>query len=182
MTRLVDDLLDLSRITRGQVVLQRERVDLADVVRRDRDERAGHRARRPHLTVRCRTAGHARCRRDPAGAGVLEPAEQRRQVQPTRRTIIESCGAADGDTVDVRVRDNGIGIPEELLPRVFEMFTQVDRAGAVGAGLGIGLDAGETTARPARAARSTAQSAGVGTGSEFRVTLPVVANVAPRAT
>jgi hypothetical protein len=66
-----------------------------------------------------------RRRPDPAGAGVLQPAHQRRQVHAERRPARRDV-AAVGDEVEVRVSDNGIGISAEQMPRLFEMFSQGD--------------------------------------------------------
>ena len=88
MVRLVDDLLDVSRITRNKLDLKKQRVELATVVQsavetsRPLIEQAGH-----ELSVTLPPASvYARCRPDPAGAGVLEPAQQRRQVHRTGRS------------------------------------------------------------------------------------------------
>jgi PAS domain S-box-containing protein len=182
MTRLVDDLLDLSRITRGQIVLQRTQVDLATVVRAAIEtsepaiQRGGH-----TLTVNLPDTPvmlHADVTRlGQVFSNLLNNAAK--YTNPGGH--IEVFAVQHGDTVDVSVRDNGIGIAPELLPRVFEMFTQVgpstDRSRT---GLGIGL-ALVKRLLDLHKGSIVAESAGVGKGSEFRVTLPVFANVAPRA-
>ena len=182
MTRLVDDLLDLSRITRGQIVLQRSQVDLATVVRAAIEtsepaiQRGGH-----TLTVNLPDTPvmlHADVTRlGQVFSNLLNNAAK--YTNPGGH--IEVYAVQHDDSVDVSVRDNGIGIPPELLPRVFEMFTQVgpstDRSRT---GLGIGL-ALVKRLLDLHKGSIVAESAGVGKGSEFRVTLPVFANVAPRA-
>ena len=87
MVRLVDDLLDMARISQGKIELRKERVELAAVIRSAVEavspfiEAQGH-----ELTVTLPTeAGLHRCRCDAAGSGLLEPAEQRRQVHRAGR-------------------------------------------------------------------------------------------------
>src|SRR5262249_24614830 len=84
----------------------------------------------------------------------------------------------EGDTLEVAIRDTGIGIAPEMLPRIFDLFTQVDStAGRSQGGLGIGL----TLVRPLvemHGGTVEAHSAGPGQGSEFVVRLPALANTA----
>ena len=182
MSRLVDDLLDLSRITRGQIVLQRGQVDLATVLRAALEvsepviERGRHSLSMtlPETPVML----HADVTRlAQVFANLLNNAAK--YTNPGGH--IEISATQQGETVDVSVRDNGIGIAPELLPRVFEMFTQLgpssDRSRT---GLGIGL-ALVKRLLDLHGGSIVAESAGVGQGSEFRVTLPVYASVTPRA-
>ena len=141
MVRLVDDLLDVSRITRGKLELRRERVELASVVRdaveasRPLIDRQGH-----ELTVTL-----------PPGPVLLD-ADPTRLAQVFLNLLnnaakysepgghIRLSAGRDGDEVVVSVRDTGIGIPAADLPHVFEVFVQVDTAWQrVQGGLGIGL-------------------------------------------
>jgi PAS domain S-box-containing protein len=182
MSRLVDDLLDLSRITRGQIVLQRGQVDLATVLRAALEtsepviERGRHSLTMtlPHMPVML----HADVTRlAQVFSNLLNNAAK--YTNPGGQ--IEISATERGDVVEVSVRDNGIGIAPDLLPRVFEMFTQLgpssDRSRT---GLGIGL-ALVKRLLDLHGGSIVAESAGVGRGSEFRVTLPVFRNVVPRA-
>ena len=142
LKHLVDDLLDVSRITTGKVRLRRERVDL----RGDRgpgggDGPAAHRA----APARAARVGAARAhlaarRRRPAGAGGREPAHQRRQVHRRGRPHLAGRRSTRAARAVLRVRDTGVGIAPELLPRIFDLFTQAERSlDRAEGGLGIGL-------------------------------------------
>ena len=173
MSRLVDDLLDVSRITRGKIELRRERIELATVVRsaveasRPLIEKWGH-----ELTVNLPT--------DP----VLLDADLTRLSQVLLNLLNNAAkyteqggkivlnAAEDGAQVVIRVRDNGMGIPRDQIASVFEMFTQLDRSlDRSHGGLGIGL----TLVRQLvlmHGGSVEAHSEGPGTGSEFVVRLP----------
>ena len=182
MSRLVDDLLDLSRITRGQIVLQRAQVDLATVLR-------GALETSEPVIERGRHSVSLTLPQTP----VMLHADVTRLAQVFSNLLnnaakytnpgghIEILATQHDAVVEVCVRDDGIGIAPELLPRVFEMFTQLgpssDRSRT---GLGIGL-ALVKRLLDLHGGSIVATSGGVGKGSEFRVTLPVFANVAPRA-
>ena len=183
LVRLVDDLLEVSRITRGLIEVQREPVALADIVAaavetsRPVIEASEHR-----LTVNVpdeplMVLGDERA----ADAGVRQPAEQRGQVHRPRRHDRRRPCASPAQTRVVIVRDNGIGIDREHLPSVFDMFTQVSRSNRrTQGGLGIGL----TLVRSLVALHGgsvTASSDGPGRGSTFEVRLPLVAAAAPAA-
>ncbi len=176
MTRLVDDLLDVSRITRGKINLRQERVTLAQVVA-DAVESA-----RPSVEAH----GHALDVTLPAEPVGLEgDATRLAQVflnllhnaakyTPPGGRIRLTAGREAGDVV-VRVADNGIGIPPEMLRRVFEMFEQVDRSlERTAGGLGIGLTLAQKLVE-LHGGRVEAHSDGAGRGSEFVVRLPVPA-------
>ena len=141
LTRLVDDLLDVSRITRGNINLSREAVTVTTIVARAIETIQPLIAEQRHelqvdvpedalevegdLTRLTQVLGNllnnAAKYTDPGG------------------TIFVSARRANTD-VEIRVRDNGIGIPPELLPRLFKLFTQVDGAAhRAQGGLGIGL-------------------------------------------
>ena len=102
MVRLVDDLIDVSRITRNKLELRKQHVELGQVVRtRDRSQPAAD--RRPRATSwRCRlpaTPVHLDADRDPAGAGVRQPAQQRRPSTPTAAATISVRAERQGDEV-----------------------------------------------------------------------------------
>ena len=130
LVRLVDDLLDISRITGGKIQLRKEPVDVAIAVDRAVEtSRPLIDARRHELSVtmppRLPSVNGDLVR---IGPGALEPAQQRRQVHrggwPDRPGRVTQEGA----DVVFRVRDNGIGISPEMVPCIFDLFTQVDRS------------------------------------------------------
>jgi PAS domain S-box-containing protein len=176
MTRLIDDLLDISRITRNKIELRKERVDLAEVVREAVEtsqpliERSGH-----HLTVTL------------PPEPIYLHADLLRLSQVLTNLLTNAAKYTDrgGDiwlTVErqagevvVRVKDTGVGIPAEKLPGLFQMFFQVDRAlGRSQGGLGIGLSLVRRLVE-LHGGSVKAHSAGRGQGSEFTVLLPALA-------
>jgi signal transduction histidine kinase/CHASE3 domain sensor protein len=180
MVRLVDDLLDLSRITRGTVALRKEPAELAAVV-------AGAlETTRPQIEA----TGHALTVELPPEPVWLE-ADATRLAQVLanllnnaakytekggRIALTAQVRPRDGigpDEVVVRVTDSGVGIPAELLPRVFDMFTQADRTlDRSQGGLGIGLTLVRTLVE-LHGGTVEAHSDGPGKGSEFVVRLPL---------
>ena len=176
MTRLIDDLLDTSRIGTGKIELRRERLEFAEVMH------GALESSRPLIAQH----GHELHVELPPGPVWLHGDLVRlSQVfcnllnNAARYTPhggrIEVHAARTEEDVLVTVRDNGIGIPREMLPRVFDMFTQVDRSlERSRGGLGIGL----TLVRQLvelHGGHVEARSAGLGQGSEFVVRLPVLA-------
>ena len=175
LTRLVDDLLDVSRITRGKVSLRREIVGLDTVVRNAVE------TSRPLIEGAQPPSGSDHAARAGAGArgsrtpcpGSLQSAQQRSQVHPERRPHPAEVSCEAGSAV-IRVRDNGIGIAEEALPRVFELFMQeADGAGRAQGGLGIGLTLVRTFVS-LHGGVVEAFSGGHGRGSEFVIRLPAL--------
>ena len=180
MVRLVDDLLDVSRITRGKIELRREQVDLHTAVERVID------TVRPLLAER----GHDLRLSLPSEPVVLE-ADPTRLEQILSNLLsnaakytpgpgtIEFSVARDGDQAVIRVRDNGIGIRAEMLGRIFELFAQADRLPERAQdGLGIGLTLIRSLAQ-LHGGTVMAASAGPGQGSEFVVRLPCLPPRAP---
>jgi PAS domain S-box-containing protein len=210
LTHLVDDLLDLSRISRGLVQLRLEQVDLGAVVARAVETTRPLLDERHHaLTVTLPTGPGAAlwleadplrleqivvnlltnaARYTPPGGAVsvsagLEVAETRRQGdRETGRQgdLIASSSPCLPVSLSpclswavVRVRDTGIGIRSEMLPRIFEMFTHADRVpGRVQEGLGIGLTLVRSLVE-LHGGNVEAKSEGPGRGSEFVVRLPL---------
>ena len=182
LVRLVDDLLDVSRITRGRLQLRITRIELADVIRTAVES----------TSLAIGSASQTLQVQLPEEPILLDgDAERLSQVftnllmNATKYTpagghiAVEAVSRAD--TVTVTVTDTGSGIPADMLEAVFEMFTQVhstqDHAGG---GMGIGL----TLVRSMVALHGgtiTAESAGTGRGSTFRVTLPRIQQAAPLA-
>ena len=174
LVRLVDDLLDISRITRGTVELSRRHLDLADVVARA-IELAG-----PLLDERRHTLSVASTR----GLIVDGDADRLAQVIANLLTNAAKYTPAagritlvtqrDGDEISLAIRDNGIGIAPDLLPVVFDLFVQgtqgIDRAQG---GLGLGL-AIVRRLTALHGGRVTAASEGSGCGATFTLYLPAV--------
>ena len=174
MVRLIDDLLDLSRITRNKLELRRDRVELAAIIE-DAVEIV-----RPVLEAR----GHDfRVRLAPGP--VLVHADRTRLAQVfsnllgnaakfTERggRIRLTSERSDGQIV-VHVQDNGIGIPPAMLPRIFEMFVQADRSlERTESGLGIGLTLVKRVVEM-HGGTVEARSGGAGQGSDFLVRIPI---------
>ncbi len=139
LTRLVDDLLDVARVASGKITLERRPVDLHEVAARCVDSLAqAGRSLEPHGAPRGRPVPRARRRLAP-GAGGGEPPRQRAEVHAGRRGHHGLHDLVGHDAV-LKVRDTGSGIRPEILPRVFDLFTQepqaIDRARG---GLGLGL-------------------------------------------
>ena len=153
MVRLVDDLLDVSRITRGKLELRKERVDTGGGrPQRRRDEPPAHRAGRAHdLTVTLPPdAGLPRRRPDPAGPGVLEPAEQRRQVHRAGRAHLADRRAAGR-------RGRGVGAGQRprhprrgAAPHLRDVLAGGPQPGAVAGRAGHRPDPGAAAGRDAR--------------------------------
>lgn len=174
MVRLVDDLLDVSRISRGRLELQKDRVDLSAVVSsavetmRPIIETARHR-----LTVELPSAPvllHADAvRLSQVLANLLHNAAKYTAEGGDIAVSVRS----EGDRAVVRVRDTGIGIPAALLPRIFDMFSQGDSpAGRSQGGLGVGLTIARNLVE-LHGGTIEAASLGIGKGTEFVVHLPL---------
>jgi signal transduction histidine kinase/ActR/RegA family two-component response regulator len=174
MVRLIDDLMDVSRITRGKVELKRERLDLRRILEHALE------LSRPLIEA----AKHELSVSIPESPLPVE-ADATRVAQVVSNLLnnaakytpdggsIQLDATMNDDELVVRVRDNGTGIPADMLPEVFEMFTQVGRTiDRAKGGLGIGL----TLARrlvEMHGGTLTAESGGPGQGSTFVVTLPL---------
>jgi two-component system CheB/CheR fusion protein len=183
MVRLIDDLLDVSRITRGKVLLRKEPVELASLLERAVDlihlaiETRGQELKlvlpREPIYVDADATRmeqilgnllHNASKFTPPG-GHIELAAER------------VSGARSGEVV-VRVRDDGIGIDPEMLPRVFDLFMQAQRSlDRSQGGLGIGLTLVKSLVE-LHGGTVEARSGGLGQGSEIVVHLPISAHVA----
>lgn len=170
---LVDDLLDISRIERGKIELRRETVDLAEVIS-DAVEMATPLVSKREQVVRVKAPPSElwvdgdRARLVQIVVNLLTNASK---YGDTRGSIDITAGYESG-TIAVRVRDDGCGIPPELLPRVFDLFEQgrrtLDRSMG---GLGLGLAIVRSLVR-LHGGEVSAASDGLGKGSEFTVRLP----------
>jgi PAS domain S-box-containing protein len=181
LVRLVDDLLDVSRITRGKIELRRERIEISEIVAKAIEMASPLIEQRQHnLRVDIPRHGLAvevdAVRMAQVVANLLNNAAKYTEPQGTLSMIAHQDGAEmEGRTVVLRVLDTGIGLSAEILPRVFDLFVQerqaLDRAqGGLGLGLAIvrvlvELHGGTVEAR----------SEGHGRGSEFIVRLPAAA-------
>ena len=175
LARLVDDLVDVSRITRGKLEMRQERLDLVSSVH--------------HAVEACRPlAERSRVRLDITvpEQPVFVDADPVRLIQVFGNLLNNACKFSpeggrvslevrrEGEEVSIAVRDEGVGIPPEKLARVFDMFVQLDRTlERTGGGLGIGLTLVRRIVRML-GGTVTAHSEGPGRGSEFVVRLPAV--------
>ena len=173
LVRLVDDLLDVSRITRGKVELKKQRVPLSEVIAKAIEmtspllEQRSH-----HLELRVQSNGLSvdadPTRLEQVVANLL--ANAAKYTEPGGQIIVSAERAAS--EVVLRVRDNGVGISPEILPRVFELFTQERQSLARSQG-GLGLGLAIVRSLVAQHGGSvSASSDGRGRGSEFVVRLP----------
>ncbi|MBI1851540.1 MAG: MASE1 domain-containing protein [Planctomycetes bacterium] len=195
LTRLVDDLLDVSRITRGKIELCKAPVDLATIVDVAVDTvRPLIEAQRHQLAIAlppepvwlevdsmrleqvlANLLNNAIKYTEPGGRIWLTASIERAAVDARRvvdSTDREDAGSAQGHTIVIRVRDTGVGIPPDLLPHIFDLFTQanhsLDRSKG---GLGIGLTLVRSLVE-LHGGTVSAHSQGTGRGSEFVVRLP----------
>lgn len=182
LTRLVDDLLDVSRISQGKINLQLAPVDLADVVANAVEtSRPLIDGRKHHLEVILPECD-ALVEGDPARlvqvvSNLLTNAAKYTEVGGR---IVLTVEASAGEAV-IGVRDTGVGIAPEMLPRLFEMFTQVQ--GSVSrseGGLGIGLSLVRSLVEM-HGGNVQALSPGLDHGSEFVVRLPLLHELLPSA-
>jgi PAS domain S-box-containing protein len=182
MVRLVDDLMDVSRITRNKLELRKERVSLATVIAtaietsRPLLERAGH----TFSTTMPPTPVYLDA--DPVRLAQVFSNLLNNAAKYTEPggAITLTAGSAGGEAV-VRVRDTGLGIPADALPRVFDMFSQVDRnMERAQGGLGIGLTLVRRLTELHGGEVSVA-SDGPGRGSEFTVRIPLATRAGERA-
>jgi signal transduction histidine kinase/ActR/RegA family two-component response regulator len=175
MVRLVDDLLDVSRITTGKLNVRREAVDLASTIRSAVDTTT------PLIEAR----GH-RLSLDLPDIPILLYADSIRLAQVIANLLNNAAKYTDpngeiglsvtveGKEAVITVRDNGIGIAADMLPQVFDMFRQADNSiERVNAGLGVGLTLAQRLVE-LHGGSITASSAGLGQGSEFVVRLPII--------
>jgi PAS domain S-box-containing protein len=177
LVRMIDDLLDVSRITRGKIDLRRERISMGRVL-----EHAAEGVREL-----CQAKGVRLTLEMPDPPLVID-ADAFRLVQVLTNLMNNACkfterGGAitvaarrDGQDAVVRVRDTGIGIPREQLGRIFDMFTQVEGMHGADGGLGIGLSLARSLIA-LHGGSIEAHSAGPGHGSEFVVRVPALADV-----
>ena len=180
LVRLVDDLLDVSRITRGKIELKVETIDVPQVIS------AAIETSRPNIDAQ----RHALSLQLPAEplhvkgdfarvAQILSNVVNNAAKYTPTDGRISLSAVRDGDEVVFRIRDSGVGIPAEFLSSIFEPFTQVDRTLARShGGLGIGLTLVRRLVEMQNG-RVSVRSEGRNRGSEFTVRLPLAAGGSP---
>jgi signal transduction histidine kinase/ActR/RegA family two-component response regulator len=173
LSRLVDDLLDVSRISQGRIDLKMEIVEVKNLIEMSRETVAPLMGEKQHeLSI---TQAH-----EP----VYVKGDSGRLVQALSNVLTNAAKYTDahgqirvrseirGDIVAIEVADNGAGISADLLPRIFNLFTQSERTlDRAQGGLGIGLSIVKQLIQM-HGGECVARSAGVGRGSTFEITLP----------
>jgi signal transduction histidine kinase len=175
MARLLDDLLDVSRVTQGKIKLHKEEVSIGSILE------SALEATNPLINARNHRL-------------LVSPPREPMRVHGDRVRLLQAVGnllqnaakftpsggeiflgvERDGDQALIVVRDNGIGIEQELLPHVFELFVQGNRSlDRAEGGLGIGLTLVRSLIE-LHGGSVDAQSDGRGSGSEFRITVPLM--------
>lgn len=174
VVRLVDDLLDVSRITRGRVVLAREPVEVSDVVAKALELSSPLLLERRHQVSTTISPGLVILSDGTRLTQVLTNllTNAAKYTDPGGR--IELCAERVEESLVLRVKDDGTGIAPEMLSRIFELFVQapqtIERARG---GLGLGLTIVQSLVR-SFGGSVTAHSPGPGQGSEFVVRIPFV--------
>jgi signal transduction histidine kinase/CheY-like chemotaxis protein len=190
LTRLVNDLLDLSRVVSGKIVLKTQAIDLAQALRQS-FETINQAAERQNVTIEVRQSTEPLpvevdpVRADQIITNVLTNAIK---YTPEGGHVVVTLACEDGNAV-MRVKDNGVGIAPDRIGTIFELFAQAENAiGRAQGGMGIGLALVRNLLQ-LHGGTISAHSDGVGHGSEFTVTLPLakqntardsVQNTAPR--
>ncbi len=174
--RLIDDLLDVARVTQGRISLRKERVPLAEIIRRAIDGTQSFIAER---SVTLETLISPEQMLLDADSARLEQVFVNLLTNAGKYTDsggrIRLSTQREGATVAVRIRDNGIGISPELLPRIWDLFAQANRSlDRSQGGLGIGLTITRRLVE-LHGGRVEAHSDGIGKGAEFIVVLPLAA-------
>lgn len=187
MVRLIDDLLDVSRVSRGVITLKRERVKLQSVVEnavetsRPLLEAAAHR-----LSIRVPTQPVWLDVDATRVAQVLSNVLNNAAKYTPRGGSIELAAELGADSVQIRIRDTGVGIPKDMLAKIFDVFAQVEQSmDRAQGGLGLGLSLAKRLVEMHGGAIE-AHSDGPGHGSTFVIRLPlplsdIVPAIAPDA-
>lgn len=180
MVRLVDDLMEVSRITRGKIELRREPIDIGTVIRNAVEtsqpliDAGGHQLSVKLPTETLMVNGDP-VRLSQVIANLLNNAAK---YTDSGGQIGLAVQCKDG-RVEITVSDTGVGISTEMLPKVFDMFTQVpSSSGRAQGGLGIGLTLVKSLIEM-HEGTIEARSAGVGHGSQFVIRLPLIVDGCP---
>jgi signal transduction histidine kinase len=180
LTRLVDDLLDISRIRQGRLELQRAPLEVHEVIARAVEMTAAMFAERRHTVV------------VDAAPGLRMHGDATRLAQVISNLLVNAAKYSDpgktttitatriGPSVEIAVADQGVGLAPEMLPRVFELFAQEERSlDRAQGGLGLGLAIVRKLV-VLHGGSVRAHSDGVGRGSTFTVSLPALDSAEPR--
>ena len=175
MSRLIDDLLDASRVSRGALQLRRERFACAEVVEAAVDACTEEiRARKHHLRVRLPTERiEVKADRERLVQVLCNLLGNAAKYTPVGGHLDLAVAVATPGMLEIWVRDDGIGIPPEKLTEIFDLFARVDDSLERQGGLGIGL----TLVRQLvelHGGTVEARSGGLGRGSDFILRLPIV--------
>lgn len=183
LTRLVNDLLDLSRVVSGKIVLKREVMDLTDALHQAL-EMVHDAAKRQKVTVELKKTGEPL----PVFADPLRAAQIIANVIGNAIKYTPEGGhiavavERNGEHACVRVTDDGVGIAPERIDTIFELFAQAENAiGRAQGGMGIGL-ALVRTLLELHDGKISAKSDGVGKGSEFLISFPLTTSAIMPAT
>jgi len=181
VTRLIDDLLDVSRVDRGKLQLHREKVSVDSFVNAAIETARPNIEGKSHELVVRYSPRKFHVDGDPTRlAQVIANLLNNAAKFTPANGRIELSMRAEGPRAIISVRDNGIGIPSADLTRIFDMFVQLDASKTqAAAGLGLGLALARSLIS-LHGGEISARSAGPGRGSEFAVHLPLV--VAPGQT
>jgi len=176
MSRLLDDLLDVSRISYGKLTLRPERVELAAIVARATETSQPLRDEASQTLALDLPDDPIFLHADPVRLEqVFANLFNNAAKYSGKGSHVVLSATTDGDSVSVSIRDNGAGIPPDRLADIFEMFSQVkSAAGGIHGGLGIGLSLVRGLVQ-LHAGEVKARSDGAGHGSEFIVRLPLSA-------
>ena len=179
LSRLVDDLLDVSRVTSGKIALERARVDLHELVARAVSSHAAA-AREGGIDLRFLAEESVLVDGDPVR---LEQVVHNLVTNALKYTLpggkVDVIVRREGEEGMIRVEDTGVGIDPEILPRIFDLFTQADETlDRAHGGLGIGLTLVRSLVE-LHGGTVQAQSAGRGRGSTLVVRFPAAARGAP---
>jgi PAS domain S-box-containing protein len=175
LARLIDDLLDVARIEQGKLILRKRRVDFASIVEQALETTRPMIEERTHKVTVSLPQSEVRIEADPARLeqvfiNVISNAAK--YTEPGGR--IDVTAEVENGEIVLRVRDSGIGISPHMLGRVFDIFTQADKAAdRKSGGLGIGLTVVRRLVE-LHGGRVEAHSEGLGKGTEVEVRLPIV--------
>jgi signal transduction histidine kinase len=174
LVRLIDDLLDVARISRGQIKLKLDPVDVGCVVSTAVESVRPYVVKAEHKLVVAVPEEPLTLKADPTRlAQVLQNLLHNAAKYTDPGGEIQISVQREGEEAVFRVKDNGLGVPADMLERIFEIFTHVNReGGSVASGLGIGLSLVKTLVE-LHGGRVEAYSEGPGKGSEFTVRIPL---------